>query len=458
MTLWFNSTKRSFNFAAQKIELSKTLILSMSVLNSTPNRDNQIFDLIQKEHDRQLHGIELIASENFVSPQVMEAAGSVLTNKYAEGLPGKRYYGGCEVVDEVEQIAIDRLKELFKLSWANVQPHSGAQANMAVFLACLQPGDKILGFDLSHGGHLSHGSPVNISGKYFQPFFYGVEKETGLINWDKVEETATKEKPKLIICGASAYSRDWDYARLRAIADKVGAVLLADISHPAGLIAKGLLADPFDHCHIVTTTTHKTLRGTRGGVIMMRNDFENPFGITTAKGKIRSMASLLDSGVFPGTQGGPLEHIIAAKAIAFGEALTDNFGTYAVQVQKNAKVMAQAFVDKGYSVISGGTDNHLALIDLRPKGLTGKLAENTLIKADITVNKNMVPFDDATAMTTSGMRVGTAAMTTRGLVESDFVRVVDLVDKVLVNHDNEAIITSVRNEVNEWMKSFPLFK
>jgi glycine hydroxymethyltransferase len=430
----------------------------MSVLNSTPNRDNQIFDLIQKEHNRQLHGIELIASENFVSSQVMEAAGSVLTNKYAEGLPGKRYYGGCEVVDEVEQIAIDRLKELFKLSWANVQPHSGAQANMAVFLACLQPGDKILGFDLAHGGHLSHGSPVNISGKYFQPFFYGVEKETGLINWDKVEETATKEKPKLIICGASAYSRDWDYARLRAIADKIGALLLADISHPAGLIAKGLLADPFDHCHIVTTTTHKTLRGTRGGVIMMRNDFENPFGITTAKGKMRSMASLLDSGVFPGTQGGPLEHIIAAKAVAFGEALTEDFQAYAVQVQKNAKVMAQAFVDKGYSVISGGTDNHLALIDLRPKGLTGKLAENTLIKADITVNKNMVPFDDATAMTTSGMRVGTAAMTTRGLVESDFVRVVDLVDKVLMNHDNETIITSVRNEVNEWMTGFPLFK
>jgi len=430
----------------------------MSVLNSTPNRDNQIFDLIQKEHNRQLHGIELIASENFVSSQVMEAAGSVLTNKYAEGLPGKRYYGGCEVVDEVEQIAIDRLKELFKLSWANVQPHSGAQANMAVFLACLQPGDKILGFDLAHGGHLSHGSPVNISGKYFQPFFYGVEKETGLINWDKVEETATKEKPKLIICGASAYSRDWDYARLRAIADKIGALLLADISHPAGLIAKGLLADPFDHCHIVTTTTHKTLRGTRGGVIMMRNDFENPFGISTAKGKIRSMASLLDSGVFPGTQGGPLEHIMAAKAIAVGEALTDNFGAYAAQVQKNAKVMAQAFVDKGYSVISGGTDNHLALIDLRPKGLTGKLAENTLIKADITVNKNMVPFDDATAMTTSGMRVGTAAMTTRGLVESDFVRVVDLVDKVLMNHDNETVITSVRNQVNEWMQEFPLFK
>lgn len=430
----------------------------MSILNSSPERDAQIFDLIQKEHERQLHGIELIASENFVSPQVMEAAGSVLTNKYAEGLPGKRYYGGCEVVDQVEQIAIDRLKQLFNLTWANVQPHSGAQANMAVFVACLQPGDKILGFDLSHGGHLSHGSPVNISGKYFQPFFYGVEKETGLINWDKVEETALREKPKMIICGASAYSRDWDYPRLRNIADKVGAILLADISHPAGLIAKGLLADPFDHCHIVTTTTHKTLRGTRGGVIMMRNDFENPFGITTQKGKIRSMASLLDSGVFPGTQGGPLEHIIAAKAIAFGEALTDSFGNYAVQVQKNAKIMAQTFMDKGYQVISGGTDNHLALIDLRPKGLNGKVAENALIKADITVNKNMVPFDDASAMTTSGIRVGTAAMTTRGLVESDFVRVVELVDKVLMNHDNETIITDVRNEVNEWMKWFPLFK
>jgi glycine hydroxymethyltransferase len=430
----------------------------MSMSQFSPQRDAQIFDLIKREHNRQLHGIELIASENFTSDQVMEAAGSVLTNKYAEGLPGKRYYGGCEVVDEVETIAIERLKQLFNLTWANVQPHSGAQANMAVFLACLHPGDKILGFDLAHGGHLSHGSPVNISGKYFQPFFYGVEKETGIIDWDKVEVTALKEKPKLIICGASAYSRDWDYARLRNIADKVEALLLADISHPAGLIAKGLLADPFDHCHIVTTTTHKTLRGTRGGVIMMRNDFENPFGITTGKGKIRSMASLLDSGVFPGTQGGPLEHIIAAKAIAFGEALTDNFGVYAAQLQKNAKVMAQAFVDKGYKVISGGTDNHLALIDLRPKGLNGKLAENTLIKADITVNKNMVPFDDSTAMTTSGMRVGTAAMTTRGLMEADFVRVVDLVDKVLMNHDNDAIINSVRGEVNEWMKEFPLFK
>ncbi|MFN8430053.1 MAG: serine hydroxymethyltransferase [Spirosomataceae bacterium] len=430
----------------------------MPLLNSSPDRDAQIFDLIQKEHDRQLHGIELIASENFVSPQVMEAAGSVLTNKYAEGLPGKRYYGGCEVVDQVEQIAIDRLKQLFNLTWANVQPHSGAQANMAVFLACLQPGDKILGFNLSHGGHLSHGSPVNISGKYFQPFFYGVEKETGLIDWDKVEATAAAEKPKLIICGASAYSRDWDYARLRSIADKVGALLLADISHPAGLIAKGLLNDPFDHCHIVTTTTHKTLRGTRGGVIMMRNDFENPMGIKTPKGKIRMMSSLLDSGVFPGTQGGPLEHIIAAKAVAFGEALTENFTNYAHQVQKNAKVMAEAFMEKGYKVISGGTDNHLALIDLRPKGLNGKLAENALIKADITVNKNMVPFDEESALTTSGIRVGTAAMTTRGLSENDFKKVVDLVDKVLMNHDNEEVISQVKNEVNEWMKWFPLFK
>jgi glycine hydroxymethyltransferase len=422
------------------------------------SRDNSIFDLINKEHKRQLHGIELIASENFVSEQVMEATGSVLTNKYAEGLPGKRYYGGCEVVDEIETLAIDRLKELFNLTWANVQPHSGAQANTAVFLACLNPGDKILGFDLSHGGHLSHGSKVNISGKYFDPHFYGVEKETGLIDWDKVEQKALAEKPKMIICGASAYSRDWDYARLRHIADKIGAILLADISHPAGLIAKGLLADPFDHCHIVTTTTHKTLRGTRGGVIMMRNDFENPFGVTTTKGKIRSMASLLDSGVFPGTQGGPLEHAIAGKAVAFGEALTDQYKDYVVQVQKNANVMANEFVNRGYKVISGGTDNHLALIDLRPKGITGKLAENTLIKADITVNKNMVPFDEAAAMTTSGMRVGTAAMTTRGLKEADFVRVVELVDRVLTNHDNEGIITSVRGEINEWMANYPLFQ
>jgi glycine hydroxymethyltransferase len=421
-------------------------------------RDTQIFDLITKENNRQLHGIELIASENFVSPQVMEAAGSVLTNKYAEGLPGKRYYGGCEVVDQVEQIAIDRLKQLFNLTWANVQPHSGAQANMAVFVACLKPGDKILGFNLAHGGHLSHGSPVNISGKYFQPFFYGVEQETGLIDWNKVEETAHKERPKMIICGASAYSRDWDYARLRQIADSIGAILLADISHPAGLVAKGLLNDPFDHCHIVTTTTHKTLRGTRGGVIMLRNDFPNPFGITTPKGEIRMMSSLLDSGVFPGTQGGPLEHIIAAKAIAFGEALTEGFYNYQVQVQKNAKVMAQEFMNRGYKVISGGTDNHLMLIDLRPKNLTGKIAENSLIQADITVNKNMVPFDDKTAMTTSGMRVGTSAMTTRGLVEADMIRIVNLIDEVLMNHDNATKIANVRGEINNWMKDYPLFQ
>jgi glycine hydroxymethyltransferase len=372
-------------------------------------------------------------------------------------LPGKRYYGGCEVVDEVETIAINRLKELFGLSWANVQPHSGASANMAVFLACLNPGDKILGFNLSHGGHLSHGSPVNISGKYFQPFFYGVEPDSGLIDWNKVEEIALREKPKLIICGASAYSRDWDYVRLRAIADEVGAILLADISHPAGLVAKGLLNDPFDACHIITTTTHKTLRGTRGGVIMLRNDFENPFGVKTPKGEIRMMSSLLDSGVFPGTQGGPLEHIIAAKAIAFGEALTEKFYNYAVQVQKNAQVMAAEFINRGYKIISDGTDNHLMLIDLRSKGLTGKLAENTLIQADITVNKNMVPFDDKSAFVTSGMRIGTPAMTTRGLVEHDMVRIVDLIDKVLMNHDNASIITEVRNEVNTWMQDYPLY-
>lgn len=433
----------------------------MSTLTSV-ERDTAIFDLINREKHRQESGIELIASENFTSRQVMEASGSVLTNKYAEGLPGKRYYGGCEIVDEIEQIAIDRLKELFGATWANVQPHSGAQANTAVFLACLNPGDKIMGFNLAHGGHLTHGSPVNISGKYFQPVFYGVEAETGLIDWDKVEETALKERPKLLICGASAYSRDWDYERLRAVADKIGALLMADISHPAGLIAKGLLKDPFDHCHIVTTTTHKTLRGPRGGVIMMRNDFENPFGIKTPKGALRTMSSLLDSGVFPGTQGGPLEHIIAAKAVAFGEALSEGYYNYATQVAKNAQAMAKAFVDKGYRIISGGTDNHLMLIDLRTKngvesGLTGKLAENTLIKADITINKNMVPFDDKSPMVTSGMRVGTAAMTTRGLVEADMERIVDLVDTVLVNNDNDAKIAAVKTEVNEWMKQYPLY-
>jgi glycine hydroxymethyltransferase len=433
----------------------------MSTLTSVV-RDTTIFDLINREKHRQESGIELIASENFTSKQVMEASGSVLTNKYAEGLPGKRYYGGCEVVDEIEQIAIDRLKELFGATWANVQPHSGAQANTAVFLACLNPGDKIMGFNLAHGGHLTHGSPVNISGKYFQPVFYGVEAETGLIDWDKVEETAVRERPKLLICGASAYSRDWDYERLRSIADQVGALLMADISHPAGLIAKGLLNDPFDHCHIVTTTTHKTLRGPRGGVIMMRNDFENPFGIKTQKGQLRTMSSLLDSGVFPGTQGGPLEHIIAAKAIAFGEALSEGYYNYATQVGKNAQAMAKAFVDKGYRIISGGTDNHLMLIDLRTKngiesGLTGKLAENTLIKADITINKNMVPFDDKSPMITSGIRVGTAAMTTRGLVETDMERIVDLLDTVLVNHDQDSKIAAVKQEVNNWMKQYPLY-
>ncbi|MFC5410421.1 serine hydroxymethyltransferase [Larkinella bovis] len=429
----------------------------MSTTATSVARDTQIFELIAREQHRQESGLELIASENFVSKQVMEAAGTVLTNKYAEGLPGKRYYGGCEVVDEIEQIAIDRVKELFGASWANVQPHSGAQANMAVFLACLKPGDTILGFDLSHGGHLSHGSPVNISGKYFRPTFYGVEKETGVINYDTVEETARRERPKLMICGASAYSRDWDYVRLRAIADSVGALLLADISHPAGLIAKGLLNDPMDHCHIVTTTTHKTLRGPRGGMIMLRNDFENPFGLKTPKGDLRMMSSLLDSGVFPGTQGGPLEHIIAAKAVAFGEALSDDFGDYANQIQKNAQAMAAAFLAKGYQIISNGTDNHLMLIDLRSKGLSGKLAENTLIKADITINKNMVPFDDKSPMVTSGMRVGTAAVTTRGMKESDMEQIVVYIDEVLMNHDNEAKIQIVKDEINTWMKAFPLY-
>lgn len=432
----------------------------MSVLteSSRITRDAQVFDLINKEQHRQEYGIELIASENFVSKQVMEAMGTCLTNKYAEGLPGKRYYGGCEVVDEVETLAIDRVKELFGAVWANVQPHSGAQANAAVFLSFLNPGDKILGFNLAHGGHLSHGSPVNFSGKYFQPFFYGVEQETGLIDWDKVEETALRERPRLIICGASAYSRDWDYVRLRAIADQVGALLLADISHPAGLIVKGLLNNPMQHCHIVSTTTHKTLRGPRGGLIMLGQDFENPFGFKTPKGELKMMSALLDGGVFPGMQGGPLEHVIAAKAIGFGEALTDEFGEYALQVQKNAAVMSQAFVDKGYKVISGGTDNHLMLIDLRPKGLTGKLAENTLIKADITINKNMVPFDDKSPFVTSGMRVGTPAMTTRGMKEAEMLKIVDLIDGVLMHHDDDAYITSVRKEVNKWMEDFPLYR
>lgn len=422
------------------------------------HRDTTIFDLINQEKERQINGIELIASENFASNQVMEAAGSVLTNKYAEGLPGKRYYGGCEVVDEVETIAINRVKELFGAGWANVQPHSGAQANAAVMLAVLKPGDKILGFDLSHGGHLTHGSAVNFSGKLYDPYFYGVEQDTGLINYDKVEQTALAEKPRLIICGASAYSRDWDYERLRAIADEIDALLLADISHPSGLIARGLLNDPLEYCHIVTTTTHKTLRGPRGGLIMMRDDFENPFGYKNPKGELRKMSALLDSGVFPGTQGGPLEHIIAAKAIAFGEALTDDYMQYIMQVQKNAAVMAKSFMDKGYKVISDGTDNHMMLIDLRSKGLTGKIAENTLIKADITINKNMVPFDTKSPFVTSGMRVGTAAITTRGLGEEDMEKIVDLIDNVLSFHYDEGKIEVLKQEVNQWMRNFPLNK
>lgn len=420
-------------------------------------RDQVIFDLISKEENRQRRGIELIASENFVSKQVMEAAGTVLTNKYAEGLPGKRYYGGCEVVDEIEQIAIDRAKQLFGATWANVQPHSGAQANAAVFLACLNPGDAILGFDLSHGGHLTHGSPVNFSGKLYQPHFYGVEEATGVIDYDKVEAKALAVKPKLIICGASAYSRDWDYERLRDIADQVGALLLADISHPSGLIARGLLNDPLDHCHIVTTTTHKTLRGPRGGLILMRDDFDNPFGLKTPKGELRKMSSLLDSGVFPGTQGGPLEHIIAAKAVAFEEALSDDYMAYILQVKKNAAVMAQTFVSLGYQIISGGTDNHLMLIDLRNKDLTGKLAEETLGKVDITINKNMVPFDTRSPFVTSGMRVGSAAVTTRGLKEEDMKKIVHLIDKALHNHADDNVLAAIRKEVNDWMIQFPLY-
>jgi glycine hydroxymethyltransferase len=423
----------------------------------TTVRDTQIFDLISKEAHRQEEGIELIASENFTSKQVMEAMGSVLTNKYAEGLPGKRYYGGCQVVDQVEQIAIDRLKKLFGAEWANVQPHSGAQANAAIMIACLNPGDSILGFDLSHGGHLSHGSPVNMSGKYFQAHFYGVEKESGLINMDIVEAIALKVKPKMIICGASAYSRDWDYVRFRKIADSVGALLLADISHPAGLIAKGLLNDPIPHCHIVSTTTHKTLRGPRGGVIMMGKDFENPFGLKTPKGEVRMMSNVLDMGVFPGTQGGPLEHVIAAKAVAFSEALSDDYLKYAQQIKKNAQIMAEAFLKKGYDIISGGTDNHLMLIDLRSKGLTGKEAENALIRADITINKNMVPFDDKSPFVTSGMRVGTAAITSRGMKDDDMVRIVEMIDSVLMNQTKDSVLETVRKDVNNWMTEYPLY-
>jgi glycine hydroxymethyltransferase len=420
-------------------------------------RDEQIFDLILDEQDRQIHGIELIASENFVSDQVMEAAGSCLTNKYAEGYPGKRYYGGCEVVDVVEQIAIDRAKALFGAEFVNVQPHSGSQANTAVFAACLKPGDTILGFDLSHGGHLTHGSPVNFSGKLYNPVFYGVEEETGVLNYDKIQEIASANKPKMIIAGASAYSRDMDFKRFREIADSVGALLLGDISHPAGLIAKGLLNDPIPYCHIVTTTTHKTLRGPRGGMIMMGKDFENPWGLTTPKGEIRMMSHILDMSVFPGNQGGPLMHIIAAKAVAFGECLTDEFFRYAMQVKSNAQAMAQAFNKRGYKLISGGTDNHMMLIDLRNKNISGKDAENALVKAEITVNKNMVPFDDKSPFVTSGIRVGTPAITTRGLVEEDMETVVALIDKVLMNYTDEAVLEQVAEEVNELMSERAMF-
>ncbi len=420
-------------------------------------RDTTIFSLIEEEKTRQLHGIELIASENFVSEQVMEAMGSVLTNKYAEGLPGKRYYGGCEVVDKVEQLAIDRLCQLFNASWANVQPHSGAQANAAVFLACLKPGDKILGFDLSHGGHLTHGSPVNFSGKLYQPYFYGVSKETGLVDYDMLEEIALKEQPKMIICGASAYSRDWDYVRIRQVADKIGALILADISHPAGLIAAGLLNDPLEHCHIVTSTTHKTLRGPRGGIIMMRHNFDNPFGLKWNNGNLKSMGALLDAAVFPGIQGGPLEHVIAAKAVAFGEALSPAYKTYMQQVQKNAAVMAATFIELGYNVISGGTENHSMLIDLRSKNVNGKDAEIALGKAHITVNKNMVPFDTESPFITSGIRIGTPAITTRGIKEKEIIQIVHLIDEVITNSTDDTKLAAIKTKVNELMKDIPLF-
>lgn len=420
-------------------------------------RDTQLFGIIDKEIERQTEGLELIASENYVSDQVREAVGSVLTNKYAEGLPGKRYYGGCQYVDEAENLAIDRIKELFGAGWANVQPHSGAQANAAVMLALLKPGDAILGFDLSHGGHLTHGSPVNFSGKLYQPHFYGVEKDSGLIDMDKVAAKAAEVQPKLIICGASAYSRDWDYARFREIADEVGALLLADVSHPSGLIARGLLNDPVPHCHVITTTTHKTLRGPRGGLILMGDDFENPWGLKTPKGDIRMMSALLDSAVFPGTQGGPLEHVIAGKAVAFGEALSEDYMAYVQKVVKNAQAMAAAFVDRGYHLISGGTDNHLMLIDLRNKGISGKKAERILGEAHITVNKNMVPFDERSPFITSGIRVGTAALTTRGMNEGDMARVVDWVDRLIADPDNEALPAQVGAEVKAFAGGYPLF-
>jgi len=421
------------------------------------DKDRQLFELIEAERERQTEGLELIASENFVSDSVMRAMGSVLTNKYAEGYPGRRYYGGCAVVDEVENLAIERIKALFGADYANVQPHSGSQANAAVFLACLQPGDKIMGFDLSHGGHLTHGSPVNFSGRLYQPAFYGVERETGLLDYDRIADQVAQWKPKMLICGASAYSRDMDFARFRQIADSVGALLLADISHPAGLIAKGLLNDPIPHCHLVTTTTHKTLRGPRGGLILMGRDFENPFGLKTPKGEPRMMSSVIDGAVFPGTQGGPLEHVIASKAVAFGEALEDGFFQYALQVQKNARAMAAAFMDRGYQVISGGTDNHLMLIDLRNKGITGKTAEKALGLAGITINKNMVPFDDQSPFVTSGMRIGTPAITTRGLVESDMETVVSWIDEALQRPEDEAHLERIEDAIADFMSERPLF-
>lgn len=422
------------------------------------SKDTAIFDLIDLEKKRQTEGIELIASENFVSQDVLDAMGSILTNKYAEGYPGKRYYGGCEIVDQVEQLAIDRLKELFGAAWANVQPHSGSQANYAALMAMINPGDDVLGFDLSHGGHLTHGSPVNFSGKMYKPSFYGVNRDTGLVDYEAMEKKAKEVKPKVIICGASAYSRDWDYERIRKIADEVGAFVMADIAHPAGLIAKGLLNDPLPHVHVATSTTHKTLRGPRGGIILMGEDFENTLGKMNPKGQLRSMSSLFDAAIFPGSQGGPLEHIIAAKAVAFKEALSDDYLHYMIQVTKNAKVMAKEFMDRGYHVISGGTDNHSMLIDLRSKNITGKAAENTLVEADITVNKNMVPFDDKSPFITSGIRIGTAAITSRGITENEIPIMVDLMDKVMVNPENESMKTEVRLQVNELMGHRPLHK
>ena len=421
-------------------------------------RDEKIFSLIDEEKDRQTNGLELIASENYASEQVISAMGSILTNKYAEGLPGKRYYGGCEVVDKIEQRGIDRLCKLFNASWANVQPHSGAQANAAVFLACLNPGDKILGFDLSHGGHLTHGSPVNFSGKLYKPFFYGVKQETGLIDYDTLEETAKKERPKLIICGASAYSRDWDYARIRKVADEVGALILADISHPSGMIASELLNDPLDYCHIVTSTTHKTLRGPRGGIIMMRENIKNPYGLKWKNGNLKSMGALLDAAVFPGTQGGPLEHVIGAKAVAFGEAMTDEFKQYMIRVKANAKLMSELFLEKGYNIVSGGTDNHCMLIDLRSKGITGKDAEELLGKAEITVNKNMVPFDTESPFITSGIRIGTAAITTRGIDLVHIPEIVDIIDRTLTSSGDSSIIEEARIQTKNLMSPLPLFK